>query len=98
VRACVWHRGLAIACVVSTVRPSRCICRQQRKREEAQQEIGIRRDGPSRKVQRAVNSKSGPLNLVVTGGQVHDSQATEAALETSRPPVAVTADKAYDAE
>jgi transposase len=32
----------------------------------------------------------------VTGGQVHDSQVVDEALNTPRPPLAVTADKAYD--
>ena len=34
----------------------------------------------------------------MTGGQVHDSQAVEDVLDTPRPPLAVTADKAYDSE
>jgi transposase len=34
----------------------------------------------------------------VTGGQVHDSQVVEDVLDTPRPPLAVTADKAYDSE
>ena len=32
----------------------------------------------------------------MTGGQVHDSQAIEAVLDTPQPPLAVVADKAYD--
>jgi transposase len=35
---------------------------------------------------------------MVTGGQVHDSQVVEEILNTTRPPPAVTADKAYDSE
>ena len=35
---------------------------------------------------------------MVTGGQVHDSQVVEQVLDTPRPPLAVTADKAYDSE
>lgn len=35
---------------------------------------------------------------MVTGGQVHDSQVVEEILNTPRPPLAVTADKAYDSE
>ena len=35
---------------------------------------------------------------MVTGGQVHDSQVVEEILNTTRPPLAVTADKAYDSE
>ncbi len=34
----------------------------------------------------------------MTGGQVHDSQVVEEVLETSNPPLAVTADKAYDSQ
>jgi transposase len=34
----------------------------------------------------------------VTGGQVHDSQVVEEALNTPRSPLAVTADNAYDSE
>ena len=34
----------------------------------------------------------------MTAGQVHDSQVIEAVLDTPRPPLAVTADKAYDSE
>jgi len=35
---------------------------------------------------------------VITGGQVHDSQAAETLLDTPRSPLAVTADKAYDSK
>ena len=34
----------------------------------------------------------------MTGGQVHDSQVVEQVLDTPRPPLAVTADKAYDSQ
>jgi hypothetical protein len=34
----------------------------------------------------------------VTSGQVHDSQVVEGTLNTPRPPLAVTADKANDSE
>jgi transposase len=43
-----------------------------------------------------VDSKGRPLSFAVTGGQVHDNQAVEELLDTPRPPLAVTADKAYD--
>ena len=33
-----------------------------------------------------------------TGGQVHDSQVVGDVLDTPKPPLAVTADKAYDSE
>jgi transposase len=45
-----------------------------------------------------VDSKGRPLNFIVTGGQVHDSQVVEEVLDTAKPPLAVTADKAYDSE
>ncbi len=38
------------------------------------------------------------MNFVITGGQVHDSQAAEAVLATPRPPLVVTGDKGYDSE
>ena len=34
----------------------------------------------------------------MTGGQVHDSQVVGDVLDTPKPPLAVTADKAYDSE
>jgi transposase len=34
----------------------------------------------------------------VTGGQVHDRQVVEEVLDTLKPPLAVSADKAYDSE
>ncbi len=34
----------------------------------------------------------------MTGGQVHDGQVVEAVLDTPKPPLAVTADKAYDSQ
>ena len=34
----------------------------------------------------------------MTGGQVHDSQVVGDILDTPRPPLAITADKAYDSE
>ncbi len=43
-------------------------------------------------------AKGRPLNFTVTGGQVHDSQVVGEVLDTPRPPLAVTADKAYDSE
>ena len=35
---------------------------------------------------------------MVTGGQVHESEVVGEVLDTLRPPLAVTADKAYDSE
>lgn len=34
----------------------------------------------------------------MTGGQVHDSQVVTEVLDTPKPPLAVTADKAYDSD
>ncbi len=48
------------------------------------------------KIHAIVDSKGRPLNFAVTGGQVHDSQVVGDVLDTPRPPLAVTADKAYD--
>jgi hypothetical protein len=39
-----------------------------------------------------------PLNFIVTGGQVHDSQVVEEVLNTANPPFAVSADEAYDSQ
>jgi transposase len=75
--------------------PSR---RQRRKRGEQKQAIGISRGGRSTKIHAIVDSKGRPLNFTVTGGQVHDSQVVGEVLDTPRPPLAVTADKAYDSE
>ena len=73
-------------------------CGERRKRGEKNQAIGISRGGRSTKIHALVDSKGRPLNFIVTGGQVHDSQVVEEVLETPRPPLAVTADKAYDSE
>jgi transposase len=69
---------------------------QRRKRGEQNQAIGISRGGRSTKIHAIVDSKGRPLNFAVTGGQVHDSQVVGEVLDTPRPPLAVTADKAYD--
>ena len=45
-----------------------------------------------------VDSKGRPLNFAVTGGQVHDSQVVGDVLDTPKPPLAITADKAYDSQ
>ena len=45
-----------------------------------------------------VDSKGRPLKFAVTGGQVHDSQVVGDVLDTPKPPLAITADKAYDSE
>ena len=75
--------------------PPRC---QRRKRGEQKQAIGISRGGRSTKIHAVVDGKGRPLNFVVTGGQVHDSQVVGDVLDTSKPPLAVTTDKAYDSE
>jgi transposase len=71
---------------------------QRRKRGEQNQAIGISRGGRSTKIHAIVDSKGRPLNFMVTGGQVHDSQVVGDVLDTPTPPLAVTADKAYDSE
>jgi transposase len=63
---------------------------------EQKQAIGISRGGRSSKIHAIVDSKGRPLNFTVTGGQVHDSQVVGDVLDTPRPQLAVTADKAYD--
>jgi Transposase DDE domain len=65
---------------------------------EQNQAIGISRGGRSTNIHAIVDSKGRPLNFTVTGGRVHDSQVVGAVLNTPRPPLAVTADKAYDSE
>ncbi|HUI94001.1 MAG TPA: IS5 family transposase [Chitinivibrionales bacterium] len=65
---------------------------------EKNQAIGISRGGRTTKIHAIVDSKGRPLSFTVTGGQVHDSQVVEEILNTPRPPLAVTADKAYDSE
>ena len=71
---------------------------KRRKRGEQNQAIGISRGGRSTKIHAIVDSKGRPLNFTVTGGQVHDSQVVGDVLDTPRPPLAVTADKAYDSQ
>ena len=58
----------------------------------------VSRGGRSTKIHAIVDSKGRPLNFAVTGGQVHDSQVVGDVLGTPKPPLAVTADKAYDSE
>ena len=72
--------------------------RQRGKRGEQNQAIGISRGGRTTKIHALVDSKGRPLNFTVTGGQVHDSQVVGDVLDTPRPPLAVTADKAYDSD
>ena len=73
-------------------------CGQRRKRGEQNQAIGISRGGRSTKIHAIVDSKGRPLNFTVTGGEVHDSQVVAEVLDTPRPPLAITADKAYDSD
>jgi transposase len=95
------HAGIEIARQSASHRQhdresaSRC---QRRKRGEKNQAIGISRGGRSTKIHALVDSKGRPLNFVVTGGQVHDSQVVVEVLDASRSPLAVTADKAYDSQ
>ena len=43
----------------------------------------------------AVDDAGRPLRLVITGGQVHDSQVMDAFLGWTKSPQAIVADKAY---
>jgi transposase len=65
---------------------------------EKKQAIGVGRGGRSTKIHAIVDAKGRPLNFIVTGGQVHDSQVVEEVLDTPNPPLAVAADKAYDSQ
>ena len=62
------------------------------------QAIGISRGGRTTKIHAVVDGKGRPLNFIVTGGQIHDSQVVEEILNTPRSPLVVTADKAYDSQ
>ena len=73
-------------------------CGQRGERGEQNQAIGISRGGRTTKIHALVDSKGRPLNFTVTGGQVHDSEVVGDVLDTPRPPLAVTADKAYDSD
>ena len=95
------HPGIEIARQSVSDRQHDCespSCGQRGKRGEQNQAIGISRGGRTTKIHAIVDSKGRPLNFTVTGGQVHDSQVVGDVLDTPRPPLAVTADKAYDSE
>jgi transposase len=62
------------------------------------QAIGISRVGRSAKIHAIVDCEGRPLNFTATGGQVRDNQVVGDVLDTPRPPLAVTADRAYDSE
>ena len=59
------------------------------------QMIGVSPGGRSTKIHAVVDSKGRPLNIILTGGNVHDSQVVEEVLDTPHVPYAVTADKGY---
>jgi transposase len=65
---------------------------------EKNQAIGISRGGQTKKIHVIVDSKGRPLGFIVTGGQVQDRQVVEKILNTTRAPLALTADKANDSE
>jgi transposase len=77
--------------VKATVRPAE-------QKGEQNQAIGVSRDGRSTKIHAIADSKVRPLNFTVTGRQVPDSQVVGDVLDTPRPPLAITADKAHDSE
>ncbi|VAV88503.1 Mobile element protein [hydrothermal vent metagenome] len=60
------------------------------------QDIGCSRGGRTSKVHAVVDEKGQLVQVVITGGQVHDSQAIPALLEGGlNNPLAIVADKAY---
>lgn len=63
---------------------------------ESDRPLRISLGGRSTKIHAVVYSKGRPLNFAVTGGQVHDSRVVGDVLDTPKPPLAITADKAYD--
>jgi transposase len=71
---------------------------KRRKRGEKNQAIGVSRGGRTTKIHAIVDSKGRPLNFILTGGHVHDSQVVEDVLDTPKAPLAITADKAYDSQ
>jgi hypothetical protein len=78
----------------STIVKAHC-CASGGKGGRKKRAIGISRGGRTTAV---ADSKGRPLNFTVTGGQVHDSQVVEEVLNTPRPPLAVSVDKAYDSK
>jgi transposase len=60
--------------------------------------IALESGGRTTKIHAAVDGNGHPLNLVLTGGEVHDSRAVEATLDVPHAPLLVAADKAYDSE
>jgi len=56
------------------------------------------RDGRGAKIHVCVDSKRRLLNFVITGGQMHDSQASGKLLDRLPPSPAVTSDKIYDSK
>ena len=60
------------------------------------QDIGRSRGGRTSKVHAVVDEKGQLVQVVITGGQVHDSQVIPALLEYGlNSPLAIVADKAY---
>ena len=58
----------------------------------------IRRGGCSTKIHAIVDSKGRALSFTATGGRFHNSQVVGDVLDTPRPPLAVTVEKAYDSD
>jgi transposase len=65
------------------------------KKGELAEDIGRSRGGRTSKVHVAVDEKSRPLRLEISGGQLHDSQMMDAFLDWEKEPLAIVADKAY---
>ncbi len=67
----------------------------RRKRGELAQDIGRSRGGRTSKVHAVVDESGRPRCLIITDGQVHDSQVMPSLLDGAGNSIAVVADKAY---
>ena len=60
--------------------------------------MGRSRGGLTTKVHALVDARGLPIRMVLTAGQVHDSQAVPALLDGLTADTVVVADKGYDAD
>ncbi len=60
--------------------------------------MGRSRGGLTTKVHALVDARGLPIRMVLTAGQVHDSQAVPTLLEGLTPESVLIADKGYDAD
>jgi transposase len=65
-------------------------------RKDLNRAIGASRGGPTTKIHTLADGLGNPVRMILTGGQVHDSQPVGALLLGASPEY-VVADKAYDA-